>query len=143
MDARYRLAFLCLILAQAAHSIEEYTARLYEVFAPARFVSSLFSNNLALGFVIFNFLVVAFGMWCWAVPFRERWRAVRGFALFWILLEFGNGAGHLILALDRGGYFPGTATAPLLVAGAVWLAFLSRVPRRKTFGLQSRSDTLN
>jgi hypothetical protein len=42
--------FLFLILTQAAHSIEEYVTRLYQVFAPARFVSSLISNNLALGF---------------------------------------------------------------------------------------------
>jgi hypothetical protein len=43
---RTELAFLALILAQTAHSIEEYIARLHDVFAPARFVSSLFSQRL-------------------------------------------------------------------------------------------------
>ena len=44
MEHRGQLVFLFLILAQAAHSIEEYVSKLYEVFAPARFVSSLVSN---------------------------------------------------------------------------------------------------
>ena len=44
MEHRGQLVFLLLILAQAAHSIEEYVSKLYEVFAPARFVSSLVSN---------------------------------------------------------------------------------------------------
>ena len=39
---------------EGAHSIEEYATRLYEVFAPARFVSGLISNDLAPGFLIFN-----------------------------------------------------------------------------------------
>lgn len=46
--------FLFLVITQAPHSIEEYVTRLYQVFAPARFVSSLVSNNLALGFVVVN-----------------------------------------------------------------------------------------
>ena len=118
------MAFLFLILAQAAHSIEEYVTRLYEVFAPARFVSSLVSNNLSLGFLVVNTALVTFGLWCWAVPVRAGWRATRGLALFWTLLELGNGIGHLALALSRGGYFPGVATAPLLLLGTAWLAIL-------------------
>jgi len=35
------MAFLALIVAQAAHSIEEYVFRLFEVLAPARFISGL------------------------------------------------------------------------------------------------------
>ena len=54
VEHRGQLVFLFLILAQGAHSIEEYATRLYEVFAPARFVSGLISNDLALGFLIFN-----------------------------------------------------------------------------------------
>ena len=46
MEHRSQLVFLFLILSQAAHSIEEYVTSLYDVFAPARFVSSLVSNNL-------------------------------------------------------------------------------------------------
>jgi hypothetical protein len=73
-----QIVFLLLILAQGAHSVEEYVTRLYEVFAPARFVSSLFSNDLAVGFLIFNGALVAFGLWCWAVPVRSGWHAAHG-----------------------------------------------------------------
>lgn len=41
MDSRSRFAFLVLVLAQAAHSAEEYIFKLYDVFVPARFVSGL------------------------------------------------------------------------------------------------------
>ena len=124
MERRYRVAFLFLILAQAAHSIEEYATHLYRVFAPARFVSSLVSNDLAFGFVVANTALVTFGFWCWAFPVRSGWRSARGIVLFWTLLELGNGISHLALALMRGAYFPGLATAPLLLLGATWLAIL-------------------
>jgi hypothetical protein len=48
VEHRSHLVFLFLILTQGAHSIEEYVTKLYEVFTPARFVSSLVSNDLAL-----------------------------------------------------------------------------------------------
>jgi hypothetical protein len=124
VERRFRFAFLFLILAQAAHSIEEYATRLYEVFAPARFVSSLVSDDLSLGFLAVNTALVAFGLWCWAVPIRSGWKAARGLAVFWTLLEFSNGMGHFALAISRGGYFPGVATAPLLLLSAAWLAIL-------------------
>ena len=116
--------FFSLILAQAAHSIEEYVARLYEVFAPARFVSSLVSQDLALGFLVVNAALVTFGLWCWAIPVRSGWQVARGLMWFWTILEIGNGVGHSALALSREGYFPGVATAPLLLLFAGWLAVL-------------------
>lgn len=124
MNRRSQLAFLLLILAQTAHSVEEYIARLYEVFGPARFVSGLLSNDLAEGFLIANFCLVTFGLLCWVIPVRLGWRAGRGLAWFWTLLELGNGIGHLTIAVSRGGYFPGAATAPLLLVSATWLAIL-------------------
>jgi uncharacterized protein with HXXEE motif len=124
LEHRERLVFLCLILAQGAHSIEEYVTRLYAVFPPARFVSSLVSHDLAVGFLFVNAALVAFGLWCWAVPVRSRWPVGRAIVWFWILLELGNGIGHLFLALSHGGYFPGVATAPLLLLFAGWLAVL-------------------
>jgi hypothetical protein len=124
VERRSQFAFLFLILAQGAHSVEEYATGLYEVFAPARFVSSLVSCDLALGFLIVNAALVTFGLWCWAVPVRLGWRAARGLAWFWALLEIGNGVGHSTLALSREGYFPGLATAPLLLLLAAWLAVL-------------------
>ena len=124
MERSTQLAFLLLILAQLAHSVEEYTTRLYDVLAPARFVSGLFSGNLAVGFLVANTLLVTFGVWCWAVPVRSGWRAASGLVWFWTLLELGNGFGHLMLAWSRGGYFPGAASAPLLVLLAAWLSVL-------------------
>ncbi|MBI4479170.1 MAG: HXXEE domain-containing protein [Acidobacteria bacterium] len=124
MGRKSQLVFLLLILAQGAHSAEEYSTALYEVFGPARWVSSLLSDDLALGFFVFNAALVAFGLWCWAVPVRLSWRAAGGVAWFWTVLELGNGIGHLALALSQGGYFPGVATAPLLVLLAAWLAVL-------------------
>jgi hypothetical protein len=52
MSRKARIAFLALVIAQAAHSIEEYVFRLYDVFAPARFVSRLISANLRTGFIV-------------------------------------------------------------------------------------------
>ena len=124
MEHRSQLVFLFLILAQGAHSIEEYATKLYEVFAPARFVSSLVSSDLALGFLVVNAALVTFGLWCWAVPVRSGWHAARGLVWLWTILELGNGIGHSVLALSRGGYFPGLLTAPLLLLLAAWLAVL-------------------
>jgi hypothetical protein len=121
---RSQLPFLCLILTQAAHSIEEYFARLYELFAPARFVSSLVSNDLALGFLIINVALVIFGLWCWAVPVRSGWASAGGIVWFWTILELLNGMGHATLALSHGGYFPGVLTAVPLILFAGWLAVL-------------------
>jgi hypothetical protein len=90
VDRRGQLVFLFLILAQGAHSIEEYVTKLYEVFAPARFVSSLVSNDLAVGFLVFNGALVTFGLWCWAVPVRLDWHAARGLVWFWVILELAT-----------------------------------------------------
>ena len=128
MDRRVQVVFLFLILAQAAHSVEEYFTKLYDVLPPARFISGLISHDLALGFLIVNVALVAFGLWCWAVPVRSGWSAAAGFIWFWVILELGNGAGHIIFALSRGGYFPGAGTAPLLLLFAGWLAVLQARP---------------
>jgi hypothetical protein len=124
LERRERLVFLCLILTQGAHSIEEYATGLYAVFPPARFVSSLISHNLAMGFLLVNAALVTFGLWCWAVPVRSRWPVAGAIVWFWTLLELGNGIGHLFLALSQRGYFPGIATAPFLLFFAGWLVVL-------------------
>ena len=121
MKARSRNLFLCLVLSQAAHSIEEYCFHLYDVLAPARFISSMVSSNLALGFAIVNIVIVLFGVWCYLARVRRRHPSGRSWAWFWTVLEAANGAGHLILAANRGGYFPGAATAPLLLGFSVSL----------------------
>jgi len=45
MTRRARGALLALIAAQACHSAEEYSGRLWEVLPPAALVSGLFSSN--------------------------------------------------------------------------------------------------
>lgn len=121
-----RIAFLALILAQAAHSIEEYSHRLYDVLAPARFVSGLFSSDLRVGFVIFNALLVAFGLGCFFGPVLRGARSAIGLAWFWVGLEFLNGCAHITWAAAAGAYRPGLATAPLLVALALALGWQLR-----------------
>ena len=118
------MVFLLLILTQAAHSGEEYVTKLYEVFAPARFVAGLINNNLAVGFLIGNAMLVAFGLWCWAVPVRCEWPSARGFMWFWTVIELVNGLSHSTMAWLRHGYFTGVATAPLLLVFAGWMAAL-------------------
>ncbi len=124
MDRRARLVFLALVLAQACHSVEEYAFELYRVFAPARFASSLVSDDLATGFVILNAGFFVFGLWCYFVPVRLRWASATSFVWPWVMIEIGNGVGHPALALWNGGYFPGVATAPLLLVLASYLAVL-------------------
>ena len=129
MDIRSRTVFLALILAQAAHSIEEYALRLFDVFAPARFISGLLTSNLARGFAIANISVVLFGAWCYVARVRPGRPSARAVAWSWAVVELANGIGHSLLALATGGYFPGAATAPLLIGISVYLIMrLSAAP---------------
>ena len=129
MDPRIRSAFLALILAQAAHSIEECVFRLFDVLAPARFISSLFSSDPQRGFVIGNIALVLFGVWCFVARVNRGLPGARGLVWFWALLELGNGISHSAFAIAREGYFPGVATAPVLLGLSVYLiARLSSAP---------------
>jgi hypothetical protein len=123
---RFRLTFLALVIAQAAHSLEEYKGRLYESFLPARFVSGLISRDLQRGFLIFNVALVAVGVWCFWWPVRQHWAAAFGFVWVWISIELLNGIGHPTWSLMSGGYTPGVATAPLLLVLALSLAYQLR-----------------
>jgi hypothetical protein len=122
MESRTRRAFLALIVSQAAHSIEEYVFRLYEVFAPARFASGLVSDDPALGFAVLNCALVAFGAWCYLARVRPAHPSAHGWIWPWVGVELVNGLVHPAMALLRGSYFPGVATAPLLFAFAFMLA---------------------
>jgi hypothetical protein len=117
-----RNIFLALILVQAAHSVEEYVFRLYDLLAPARYVSSLFGIDRQTGFVVVNSALVLFGLWCWFARVHPGRRGWIGLAWFWALLEIANGCAHLALAGLAGGYFPGLATAPLLIGLGALLA---------------------
>lgn len=115
-----------LILTQAAHSVEEYVGRLWESFPPARLVSAAISDNLETGFLIANVALVSFGLWCWLGPIRRGWPSGRPLAWAWVTLEAVNGTGHCLWAIRQGSYTPGVATAPLLLALAIYLAILLR-----------------
>ena len=115
-------SFLTLVIVQAAHSIEEYVGRLYEVFPPARLVSGLFSQDLQRGFLIFNVVLVAFGIWCFLWPLRRHWAVALAMAWVWVGIELVNGIGHPLWSLTQRAYTPGVATAPLLLVLAIVLA---------------------
>ena len=121
---RIRTAFLLLIGAQTAHSFEEYFFRLFDVWAPARAVSSLFSDDLSRGFAVANALVILFGVVGYVASVRPGRRSATGLAWFWAILESLNGVGHTMLAVGQQGYFPGVATAPLLLGAAGYLMSL-------------------
>ena len=127
MKERTQHLFLWLILAQAAHSIEEYVFRLYDVLAPARWISSVFSFDPRLGFALANISLVLLGFWCYVARVRTSRASGRTWAWFWTVLEGANGVSHLALAASERGYFPGAATAPVLLGLSVLLGMsLSR-----------------
>ena len=112
---RFQVTFLALVLAQAAHSTEEYLGRLYEIFAPARFVSGLISQDLERGFLIFNASLVLFGLWCFLWPVRHQWPSAVPLAWLWVAIELGNGVGHSLWSLRQLRYTPGVVTAVILL----------------------------
>lgn len=132
---RSRLFFLLLVVAQVAHSVEEYATRLYEVFAPARLVSELFSDDVAVGFVIANAIIITVGIWCYVGPVRSGRGAARLVAWLWTVIELANGIGHIILAVLARGYFPGAMTAVVLVYAAASLASSLRADWHRTHRL--------
>jgi hypothetical protein len=131
MSPRSKLLFLLLVIAQATHSVEEYVTRLFEVFAPARFVSGLVSEDLALGFIVVNVVFIAVGAWCYVGPVRVGGIAGQIAAGVWVVIEFANGFGHITITAVRGAYFSGSLTAVLLVVTALCLALSLRADRRR------------
>jgi hypothetical protein len=111
------------VLAQAAHSVEEYLGRLWETFPPAAFLTALIASDREMGFLVINVALVSFGLWCLLVPVRRGWKASGGLMWFWIILESINGIGHPVWSLARQQYTPGALTAPLLLVLALYLAF--------------------
>lgn len=120
---RFQSSFLALVGSQAAHSVEEYVGRLYNVFPPARLVSGLISSNLERGFIIFNVGLVSFGLWCFLWPVRRQWPSAGPLVWLWVTIELVNGIGHPLWSLSQLRYTPGVATAPLLLVLALYLAW--------------------
>ncbi len=123
---RFKLAFAALVLAQAAHSVEECIGRLWESYPPARFVAGLISPDLERNFVAGNVLLVAFGIWCLLWPVRRGWPSAVYLGWAWVIVEVINGIVHPLWTLHEGGYTPGVATAPLLLATAAYLWYQLR-----------------
>jgi hypothetical protein len=119
---RLETAFGALVLAQAAHSVEEYVGRLWESFPPARVVVGLISRDPERGFLLFNGALIGFGIWCFFWPVRRGWPSAIGLAWVWVAIELVNGVGHPLWSLGQGGYTPGVATAPVLLFLAINLA---------------------
>jgi hypothetical protein len=119
--------FALLVAAQTAHSIEEYVWRLYDVLAPARFVSSLVSSDLRRGFLIANVAIVVAGAasWLWV---RTGAAGARTVMWVWIAVETVNGVGHPGWSIVQRRYVPGTVTAPLLLVVAITLAVQLSTP---------------
>jgi hypothetical protein len=120
---KVQATFLALVAVQAGHSLEEYAGHLYDVFAPARFVSGLISQDLQRGFLIFNVLLIAFGLWCFYWPVRCHWPSGLALMGFWVTIELVNGVGHPLWTLVQGRYTPGVGTAPVLLVLSVYLGW--------------------
>lgn len=124
--SRVKTACGALVVVQTAHSIEEYAGRLWETFPPATLLTGLVSPDRELGFIVINSALVAFGYWCLFWPVRLGWRSATPLAWFWVAIETVNGIGHPAWSFRQGGYTPGVLTAPVLLALAMYLAFLLR-----------------
>ena len=132
---RLERRFWLLALAQAAHSIEEMLAGLYDFFwiATGRLHESIPSfpqmRMTPTRFAVINMGIIAllFG----AVPFVRDRRAA-ALALAWVaaVVEILNGTGHLAGTVIFSGYVPGALTAPfLLLTGILLLRELTRLPK--------------
>jgi hypothetical protein len=119
---RLQTAFGALVLAQAAHSVEEYVGQLWESFPPARWLTGLVAQDREVGFLVINVLLVAFGLWCLLWPFRRRWPSAVTIGWVWVVVEVLNGVVHPGWSLSQGAYTPGLATAPVLLILALNLA---------------------
>jgi hypothetical protein len=120
--SRSASVFLLLVIAQSAHSVEEYAFRLYDVFPPARLLVSLFSDDPGTGFIIFNVLFDAFGFWCYLWPVRRGWPSA--IPIMWVAaaIEATNGIVHPAFSIAVGGYTPGLITSLALLPLALTLA---------------------
>ena len=110
-----------LVIAQACHSVEEYAFRLYDVFPPARWLVTLFSDDPQRGFIIFNVAFVAFGFGCYLFPIRRGWPSAVAFMWVWAIIETINGIVHPAFSLAVGAYTPGVVTSLVLLPVGVSL----------------------
>ncbi len=110
-----------LVVAQGAHSVEEYLGRLWESFPPARYITGVVSSDRELGFIVTNTCLIAFGVACFLWPVRRRWASAAALMWFWVVIETINGVVHPLWSVRQGGYTPGVLTAPVLLVLALYL----------------------
>ncbi len=114
MNNRISTTFLLLILTQAVHAAEEYFGKLWEVYAPARFICNLISSDPKTGFLIINTVFIFFSLlYWWSLLIRKA--AFTGLIWFWMVLEILNIGGHLGWTLYKKAYTPGVVTAVILL----------------------------
>jgi len=123
MNHKVKVAFLALIFLQALHSLEEYAFGFFEVFPPARLLNEIWPGVAQPGFIAFNVLLVAFGLWCFFWRVQPGAHTARRWAWLWVVIEAYNGIGHPIWAAAIHGYNPGLASAPFLLGLSLYLAF--------------------
>ena len=122
MERKTTNIFLILVLLQGTHSIEEYVGHIWEVFAPARYLTGLISNNHELAFMVINIGFIVFGIFCWLF-IKSKNSAMSAIIIwFWIIIELINGFGHILNAIFHREYTPGLITAPLILITALFLA---------------------
>jgi hypothetical protein len=124
-SARVLPVYAVALLLQVAHLAEEYRAGFYRVFPPVLGQAPWSARQFLLFNIVWLAVFVVGGIGVW-----RGWQPMIVVALF---LAVGggvaNGAGHLLLAANAGGYFPGAYTAPLLVLiGSLLLFRLVRPP---------------
>lgn len=118
------------VFAQGAHFVEEAVTGFDRQF-PALLGLSAIPVSL---FLWFN--VAWLAIWAASVPGLRSGRAAAFFAA-WFLSIAGmlNGIAHPLLAVVRGGYFPGLVTSPIIgVAGALLWVRLRGATRRQAPG---------
>ena len=126
--------FLGLVVAQAAHSVEEYAGRLWEVFPPATFLTGLISANHEIGFLVINIGLALVGVWAFVWPVRRGWPSAAALMWVWVVIELINGIGHPAWAIVQKSYTPGLITAPVLLVLALLLLKQLRSQATRTGG---------
>jgi len=101
--------------------MEECVFGLWKVLLPSPWALDAAIDARALVFVLANIAVVAFGVWCYAVRVRPGHASAVRLMWLWATIEMVNGSAHIVMAARRGGYFPGVATAPVILVIAVLL----------------------
>jgi hypothetical protein len=122
--SKAKFGFLCIVVSQTLHSLEEYYFRLWEVFAPARIASNFISDNVETGFLIINTTVVLFGFWSYFWAVSKAWRSAHALMWFWVIFELANSIFHFFFAIGAGGYFPGIFSAPLLFVSCCYTSMV-------------------